>query len=217
MLSAHATLTAAALGDELTESEASLRVFLTAGGLAVLGLALLLFTIWWWRGTKPEPPALAPLEVMSDRRWYTASDQERLRMIDRNRPDGAFGLNGNPAPIPIDLSVLARDLPSGFDDLRDDPTLWPAEQPSLMQSSLAELLEGVGDTAVDDHSTNGDAQNGQVEHAEADVDAHSDADATMYQVEAPFVASSNGAAGAEHDEPSELVIDPLLQRSASQD
>ena len=90
MLSALASVTAAALGDELTESEATLRVFLTAGGLAILGCALLLFTIWWWRGTKPEPPALGPLEVMSDRRWHAASDNERRRLVEQHRPAAAL-------------------------------------------------------------------------------------------------------------------------------
>ena len=49
-----------ALGAELTESEAALRVFLAAGGLLLAGLVLSWVTIRWWRGTQPEPPALAP-------------------------------------------------------------------------------------------------------------------------------------------------------------
>jgi hypothetical protein len=213
MPSVHATLSAAALGDELTENEASVRVFLTAGGLAVLGLALTLFTIWWWRGTKPEPPALGPLEVMSDRRWQTASESERMRMIDLHRPAGSFVMDGRMDPVPIDLSVLARDLPSGFDDLRDDPARWPAAQPELMQSSLSELLEGVGDSAVDDAAaTAGPAGDARDDASPAASDADDDGpsetepppaslDETMYQVEAPAVLSpsANGDHDDQHD------------------
>jgi hypothetical protein len=238
MPSVHVTLTAAALGDELTENEASVRIFLTAGGLAVLGLALTLFTIWWWRATRPEPPALGPLEVMSDRRWQSSSDSERMRLINMHRPPGAAALDVRMAPVPIDLSVLARDLPSGFDDLRDDPARWPAVQPDLMQSSLSDLLEGVGDAAVDDAvaadagdsvvdsaaddgelSEAGDAAQVDEQHDAAD-EQHDDEpepslDETMYQVESPIVleATANG----QQDQSDELVIDPLLQRAASQD
>ena len=242
MPSVHVTLTAAALGDELTENEASIRIFLTARGLAVLGLALTLFTIWWWRGTKPEPPALGPLEVMSDRRWQSSSDSERMRLINMHRPPGAAGLDVRMAPIPIDLSVLARDLPSGFDDLRDDPARWPAVQPDLMQSSLSDLLVGVGDAAVDEAVA---ADDDSVDDGEAADEAEPDADAaeadeqhdvepepsldeTMYQVESPVALemTANGDHDDGHDDgqydrsddrSDELVIDPLLQRAASQD
>jgi hypothetical protein len=229
MLSAHATRTAAALGNELTESEASLRVFMTAGGLAVLGLALLLFTIWWWRGTKPEPPALGPLEVMSDRRWHASSDGRRRRMVDQHRPAGSAALEAQVPPVPIDLSVLARDTPSGFDDLRDEPSRWP--------------FAAVESSPLSRYSQNG-----------SEPVSPSSFDETMDQVESPLSTPSNGqlatpaaprdddsefghyaAADGDHDDPhgetlegehpgehqgepsEEMVIDPLLQRTASQD
>jgi hypothetical protein len=107
------------LGAELTESQTALRVFLAAGGLVLLGLVLLLLTIWWWRGTKPEPPALGPLEVMSDRKWATAADGERRRLLEEHRPEGATAAAAARVPEPVDLSALARDVPSSFDDLRD--------------------------------------------------------------------------------------------------
>jgi hypothetical protein len=73
---------AGSLGAELTESQAAFRVFAAAGGLVLLGLVLLLLTIWWWRGTRPESPALGPLEVMGDRRWATAAESERRRLLE---------------------------------------------------------------------------------------------------------------------------------------
>jgi hypothetical protein len=245
MPSARASLIAAALGDELTESQASVRIFLTAGGLAVLGCALLLFTIWWWRGTKPEPPALGPLEVMSDRRWQSASDSERRRLVEVNRPDAALRLEGVQAPVPIDLSVLARDQHSGFDDLRDDPARWPygasESAPSADGSVLGlgsppddtdepndiEPIQAVEETAADDTAADDTAvDDTAVDPVDPLVAAG--ADETMYQVQRPAEeADASSAADLDHeldhfddqdDEPSdEMVIDPLLQRTAAQE
>ena len=78
---------------ELTDSEATRRVFLTVGGLLLLGLAMLIATVWWWRSTRPEHPALGPLEVMSERRWVKADGDSRRSLIDaRRRPDADLDL-----------------------------------------------------------------------------------------------------------------------------
>ena len=58
---------------------------------------------------------------MGDRRWSNARDADRRRLLDEHRPTGA-----DPSiplivePEPIDLSVLARDTPKNFDDLREE-------------------------------------------------------------------------------------------------
>ena len=116
------------LAGELTESEAALRVYAAAAGLLLLGVLLLVFTVRWWRDTRPEPPSLGPLEVMGERRWSNARDADRRRLLDEHRPTGA-----DPSiplivePEPIDLSVLARDTPKNFDDLREEgPVSGPA-------------------------------------------------------------------------------------------
>lgn len=214
MLQAHALPVAAALGAELSESEATLRVFLTAGGLAILGCLLLLFTIWWWRGTKPESPVLGPLEVMGDRRWQRAGDGERRRLVDETRPAGALGAVAA-APEPIDLSVLARDLPSGFDDLRDPSR--SAEVPVVSSEPLAPVAAAAVPEPV------------VAEPVAEQPKAPLVGDDTMYQVESPSIAALlNGSAhvdghldahldGADDEPSDELVIDPLLQRTASQD
>ena len=46
-------------------------VCLSAGG------ALSVLTWWFWKTAMPEPPALARLEIMSDRRYEEASARER--------------------------------------------------------------------------------------------------------------------------------------------
>jgi hypothetical protein len=69
------------LGGALSESQANVRILLAAGGLALLGALVLALTIWWWRGTRREPAALASLEVMSDRKFLAAEESDRQRLL----------------------------------------------------------------------------------------------------------------------------------------
>ena len=55
-------------------------LLLLAAGLALAGL-----TLRFWSAARPETPALAPLEIMSDRRYQRATEQQRLAMIDSVR------------------------------------------------------------------------------------------------------------------------------------
>ncbi|CAB4547164.1 MAG: hypothetical protein F2534_04065 [Actinobacteria bacterium] len=141
-----ASLLGSPVAAELTEEEAAVRVFLAAGGLVLLGVGLACMTVWWWRSTRPEPPALGPLEVMSDRRWRTAGDSERRRMVDETRPEGADGRDLVVAPEPIDLSELVRGVPS-FDDLRD--VSLESDRPAVPEVAVADLeaLELASSTA----------------------------------------------------------------------
>ena len=50
-------------------------VCLSAGG------ALSVLTWWFWKTAMPEPPALARLEIMSDRRYEDASARERELLL----------------------------------------------------------------------------------------------------------------------------------------
>lgn len=138
---------AGSLGAELTESQAAFRVFAAAGGLVLLGLVLLLLTIWWWRGTRPESPALGPLEVMGDRKWVSAAESERRRLLEEFRPEGAEPMNLYVEPEPVDLSVLAREVPPNFDDLRE-PSIDP-EALEIESEAVVEAIEAEPATAVD--------------------------------------------------------------------
>jgi len=53
--------------------------------LIALGLGLSVLTWWFWTTARPEPISLAPLEIMSDRRYTRATEDERKRMIDSAR------------------------------------------------------------------------------------------------------------------------------------
>ena len=60
---------------------------LILGGLGLFGL-----TVWFWRTSRPEPPALARLEVMSERAWRKSKGVDReflLRMAHKAAYDSA--------------------------------------------------------------------------------------------------------------------------------
>lgn len=59
---------------------AAMGLALVATGLALVGL-----TLWFWSSAKPEPAALAPLEIMSDRRYLVATADERSAMVESVR------------------------------------------------------------------------------------------------------------------------------------
>ena len=51
-------------------------VLLIVGGLALFGL-----TIWFWKTSRPEPKALARLEVMSERAYRKSSGVDRQYLL----------------------------------------------------------------------------------------------------------------------------------------
>ncbi|MEK7295593.1 MAG: hypothetical protein AAB018_03575 [Actinomycetota bacterium] len=60
-------------------------VALIALFLIGLGIGLSVLTWWFWTTARPEPVSLAPLEIMSDRRYIQASEDNRKQMIDSAR------------------------------------------------------------------------------------------------------------------------------------
>ena len=51
-------------------------LLLIVGGIALFGL-----TIWFWKTSRPEPPALARLEVMSERAYRKSKGVDRLFLL----------------------------------------------------------------------------------------------------------------------------------------
>ena len=95
-------------------------IYLSAAGLAVVGLGLLVLTLIWWRRGRQEHPSLAPLEVMSSRAWANAPEGVRRRKLENVRVSGAAGSVEEPVVAePVDLEALVRDVPYAFDDLRE--------------------------------------------------------------------------------------------------
>ena len=95
-------------------------ILLSAVGLVLVGVGLLVGTIVWWRRGREENPVLAPLELMSSRAWVKSSDAERRRRLDEVRVAGAGGASDVVKPAePVDLEELMRSDPQAFDDLRE--------------------------------------------------------------------------------------------------
>ena len=59
----------------------SLRVAFVSLVCLGAGGALSVLTWWFWKTAMPEPPALARLEIMSDRRYEAASVRERELLL----------------------------------------------------------------------------------------------------------------------------------------
>lgn len=67
----------------------SVSINILGGALIVLGFALLLITLSFWKSAIEDPEVLAPLEVMADRKYARADDSRRLAMLNMVRPEGA--------------------------------------------------------------------------------------------------------------------------------
>ena len=115
-------------------------IYLSALGLALLGVLLLVGTILWWRRGRQEHPALSPLEVMGGRAWNKATEGDRRRRLDQVRIAGAgAAVHDLARSEPVDLEALVRSVPQAFDDLRepgevveevDDAGVWESDQPA---------------------------------------------------------------------------------------
>ena len=134
-------------------------ILLSAAGLVLIGVGLLIGTIVWWHRGRQEHPVLAPLEVMGGRAWAKAPEADRRRRLDQVRLAGA-GATGDELvhSDQVDLEALVRNVPQAFDDLRepgkivvvpgediDQPEAWmPAQEPG----AVVEGVEVAADASV---------------------------------------------------------------------
>ncbi|MCU1398013.1 MAG: hypothetical protein JWN62_1122 [Acidimicrobiales bacterium] len=126
------------LADSINDSSSTRKVYLLAGGLALLGIFLVMITVWFWRSTKHDPELLAPLEVIGARRFRRLDGGSQQAALDTARPDAAtrtrWGVQrGNAGGGPeIDLRATSRTGLAGYDDLHD---------PALIAVAVAEAAE----------------------------------------------------------------------------
>ncbi len=89
----------------LVGSTTSTTIVLVAA-LVLVGLVMIGVAIWLVRSTRRDSPALAPLEVMGERRWRRSDDVARAGALTEARPDGA------PPPAPTVPFDAPSDQPS---------------------------------------------------------------------------------------------------------
>jgi hypothetical protein len=117
--------TSALLADSINDASSTRKVYLLAAGLALLGIALVVMTVWFWRSTRHDPELLAPLEEMGARRFRRLDGGAQQQVLDRSRPADAkpmrWGVVRGEASgeSEIDLRESLRTVPHGYDDLRD--------------------------------------------------------------------------------------------------
>jgi hypothetical protein len=115
-------------------------IYLAAGGLLLVAVALGVGTWMWWRNAKVEHPALGPLEVMGSRRWWRSDFNDRRRRLDAARPAHETDdvADEAAAAAHIDLeSVMTRDDPQNFDDLLDPDAAVPAPEAAPVVEPVA--------------------------------------------------------------------------------
>jgi hypothetical protein len=123
-------------------------VYALVAALVLLGLAMIALTVWLVRSTRPERELLAPLELMSHRKWRGSDPVWQRRQLDAVRPPGAEPLAAAP-PVPtpdIDLRSIERNAPRDFDDLASDLLAGlPAADSSVLVTDLDATTPAVGD------------------------------------------------------------------------
>ena len=184
-----------------TDPEHERLIWLAAGGLAVLGVLLAIATVVWWRGTKGEHAALAPLELMGDRSFATMTPVEQSRRLDAVR----LQLDGDVEPSPavaadaIDLDEALRAFQPGFDDLRDDsPEPVPAADAAAEPDVDPDVDPGVaGEPSRLDEAA--EADDGPEAAADA-TDTATDTDGPTGRAADPLRTEAESAAGDEVEE-----------------
>ena len=159
------------LADTFDDPENARIILLSAAGLVILGLLIAAGTVWWWRSSEVEHPALGPLEVMSSRSWWQGDYAARRRSIENARPEGAE-LIDPPASAPsdpLDLKATALASPQEFDDLLEflpavtvepvvEPVLEPVVEPVVDAPKVStEPVEPAEPTTAKDDAPGGES------------------------------------------------------------
>jgi hypothetical protein len=88
--------------------------------LVVAGIGLSVITWWFWRNTHPDPEALAPLDIMSGRKFRDHGPIEQRRLLDAARPDTTTTSDLEPPIVVNDTTENVDDEWVDVDDEDDD-------------------------------------------------------------------------------------------------
>lgn len=178
-------------------------IYIAAGGLVLVAALLGVGTWLWWRSAKVEHPSLAPLEVMSTRRWWKGDFTERRRRLDEVRPQSDDADAAEVAvAVPVDLDqVMLRDDPHSFDDLLD-----PAAVAAVVVADDAVAADDDADDAdVGVAADGGEAADDVVaDDSVGDAEAVAEADEPVAEAE-PMAVEGESVAEAESDTEDESI------------
>ncbi|MEY2581519.1 MAG: hypothetical protein QOE09_1368 [Ilumatobacteraceae bacterium] len=199
------------VGGDFSDPTNQRLIYLSAAGLAVVGLALLVGTILWWKRGRQEHPALGPLEVMGRRSWEKAPVSDRRRRLDQVRPAGAaMGVVEEEVvrSEPVDLQALVRSVPQAFDDLRE-PGQQPVPAESLAEEPVAE--EAVAEEAVAEEAVIDEGSAVEEEAAADEVEpdaepvAQDESEAVVVETPSDAESDSTDATSVSTERPSQVV------------
>ncbi len=137
---------AGVLADSINDTNSTRKVYMLAGGLALLGIALILITVWFWRSTRHDPELLGPLEVMGDRKFKRLEGTEQKKVLDGKRPADAepreWGvLRGGTA---TDAALVARAHEGGIEsDVADSDVVDAARTAALSDAAAHAELDSI--------------------------------------------------------------------------
>lgn len=117
------TIGFALLAQTFDDPENARIILFSAAGLVALSVLIAAGTVWWWRSSEVEHPALGPLEVMGSRSWSKGDYALRRRRLQEARPAGAEPADAPTTSTsePVDLEAAALASPREFDDLLEFP------------------------------------------------------------------------------------------------
>lgn len=204
-----ANSTAGLLGAERFEDPENARtILLMAAGLVLLAVLVSVGTVWWWRTSKVEHPALGPLEVMGSRSWWRGDYTARRRRLDSARPAPEPG-DGAAVAEAVDLGAVSRESPPQFDDLADVPPMVLVDAANGGDMADLDALLAAAGAAI--------AEVQVAQTSQDDVSASPDQVAAERPDAAAPVAVPAGVEPAAADDPTVAVegacapIDPLLR------
>ena len=127
---------------------ADVTVNAVALGMVVLGVALFVATLRYWRSAGEDPAVLAPLEVMGDRRFARADEDTRVSLLNEVRPADADHPAEIVAPPVLDHEPAEQERPfrDGFDHADDavDVVDAPASVPPVIDPLLSRAAQNDG-------------------------------------------------------------------------
>lgn len=222
---------ASVLADSVNDPESTRKVYLLAGGLALLGVVLIAITVWFWRNTRHDPELLGPLEAMGERKFVRLDARSQQQLLDSVRPPDAEPLRSTDGSVevehgePIDLKVAKSSVAAGYEDLRDKPSGQISEsaaKPSLAgdgtDASTPRLAESEPSAAAEGSvaadalaAADGDSP----DPAESSDDIATDDDPVARSEDAPSDgAPSEEAPIVDADEPVDSTAETMLDEFA---